>query len=190
VFLKEPVEEWEKIVDKDGKTMLSKFYENQKAYSFPFQMMAYISRLSILREAVRKYKNEEVIIITERTLYTDKYVFAKMLYDQGKIEDVNYQIYLKWFEEFAVDFPVNKIIYVKADPTICHNRIHKRARVGEDVIPLAYLKECHDYHEDFLDETKGNISADKILLDGNIDIFENSDTLNEWINKIQQFIEI
>ena len=46
---------------------------------------------------LKSYKNlklEEYIIITERSLYTDKHVFAKMLHDQGKIEDVCYQIYL------------------------------------------------------------------------------------------------
>ena len=42
--------------------------------------------------------NPNSIFITERSLLTDKYVFAKMLFDQHKIEDVNYQIYLKMFQ--------------------------------------------------------------------------------------------
>ncbi|GAH14460.1 unnamed protein product, partial [marine sediment metagenome] len=29
-----------------------------------------------------------------------------MLYDEGKIEEVNYQIYLKWFNEFIEDIPI------------------------------------------------------------------------------------
>jgi len=48
VFLKEPVDEWEKIKDENGLTMLTKFYSDQEKYSFPFQMMAYISRLELL----------------------------------------------------------------------------------------------------------------------------------------------
>ena len=48
IFLKEPVDEWEQIKDKDGQTMLQKFYADQQKYSFAFQMMAYISRLKIL----------------------------------------------------------------------------------------------------------------------------------------------
>ena len=32
VFLKEPVDEWNNICDKDGNTMLSKFYADQKKY--------------------------------------------------------------------------------------------------------------------------------------------------------------
>uniref|UniRef100_A0A6C0I7E4 Deoxynucleoside kinase domain-containing protein n=1 Tax=viral metagenome TaxID=1070528 RepID=A0A6C0I7E4_9ZZZZ len=200
LFLREPVDEWEKIKDKDGNTMLQKFYANQQQYSFAFQMMAYISRLTILRETVRDImkriqtnnninKKEKYIIITERSLYTDKFVFAKMLYDQGKIEDVKYQIYLNWFDEFAKDFPVNDVIYVNTDPTKCYERIHKRARIGEEVIPLAYLTACHDYHNSFLDETTG-IKATQLVLDGNLDIFQNSQVVNDWIVSIKEFLQI
>ena len=199
VFLREPVDEWEKIKDKDGNTMLQKFYANQQEYSFAFQMMAYISRLAILRESVRDImgkihkqsscENNKYIIITERSLYTDKYVFAKMLYDQGKIEDVKYHIYLNWFDEFAKDFPVNDVIYVNTDPKKCYDRIHKRARVGEEVIPLAYLTSCHDYHNTFLDETTG-IKSTQLVLNGNVDIFQNSHIVDSWIISIMEFLKI
>ena len=122
VFLDEPVDEWEKIKDENGVTMLEKFYSDPEKYSFSFQIMAYISRLKILRKAVNKIKNnnstEKTIIITERSLYTDKCVFAKMLYDTGKIETVNYQIYLSWFDTFTEEFTLDKIIYVKTNPEI------------------------------------------------------------------------
>jgi deoxyguanosine kinase len=203
LFLREPVDEWEKIKDKDGNTMLQKFYANQQEYSFAFQMMAYISRLTILRETVRDImnkvslnqdknendKNEKYIIITERSLYTDKFVFAKMLYDQGKIEDVMYQIYLNWFDEFAKDFPVNDVIYVNTNPVKCYERIHKRARIGEEVIPLAYLTACHEYHNAFLDENTG-IKATQLVLNGNQDIFQNSHIVDDWIMSIKNFLQI
>lgn len=189
IFLKEPVDEWEQIKDKDGLTMLQKFYADQERYSFPFQMMAYISRLAILRKVVKENKN--AVLITERSLYTDKLVFAKMLHEQGKIEDVNYQIYLHWFEEFASDCPVNNVIYVKTSPEKCYERVHKRSRQGEEVIPLAYLKSCDDYHNNFLSdsgESSNSIQCPKLVLDGNNDIFENKEILNEWINNIDKLI--
>jgi deoxyguanosine kinase len=204
LFLREPVDEWEKIKDKDGNTMLQKFYANQQEYSFAFQMMAYISRLTILRETVRDIMNkvslnqdkndpidkkDKHIIITERSLYTDKFVFAKMLYDQGKIEDVMYQIYLNWFDEFAKDFPVNDVIYVNTNPVKCYERIHKRARIGEEVIPLAYLTACHEYHNAFLDENTG-IKATQLVLNGNQDIFQNSHIVDDWIMSIKNFLQI
>lgn len=186
VFLKEPVDEWEQIKDKDGLTMLQKFYANQDQYAFSFQMMAYISRLAILRKTIKENKN--AVLITERSLYTDKLVFAKMLYEQGKIEDVNYQIYLHWFDEFANDCPVNNVIYVKTSPEKCYERIHKRARQGEEVIPLAYLASCNNYHDNFLSDSNEAIQCPKLILDGNNDIFENKNILEEWINKIDRLV--
>ena len=59
IFLKEPVEEWEKIKDKSGNTMLKKFYIDQNKYSFAFQMMAYISRLKILRDTIKSIKDNK-----------------------------------------------------------------------------------------------------------------------------------
>jgi deoxyadenosine/deoxycytidine kinase len=107
-----------------------------------------------------------------------------MLYDQGKIEDVCYQIYLNWFEEFAKDFPINYSVYVKTDPATCYERIHKRSRDGEEVIPLAYLDDCHNYHENFLNET----NSKKLVLDGNVDIYENQQILDKWIEQINELV--
>ena len=186
IFMKEPVDEWEHIKDSNGTTMLQKFYENQEKYSFPFQMMAYISRLKLLKETVEKYPN--AIIISERSLYTDKYVFAKMLYETNKIEDVCYQIYCKWFDTFVKDYPIAGIIYVKTDPEICHDRVAKRSRVGESNIPLDYLVSCDTYHDDMLDIEKQIMSKNQLVLDGNVDIFYSKDTFNDWIKSIKEFI--
>ncbi len=186
VFLKEPVDEWEKITDENGNSMLQKFYANQDKYSFSFQMMAYISRLSIIRNAIKEKSKlgKPFVIITERCLLTDKYIFAKMLYDQKKIEEVNYKIYLNWFNEFANDFPINNIIYVNTDPEICYIRLHKRARQGEEIIPLTYLQSCHQYHEEYVN----NSNNKKLLLDGNNDIYEDDNILINWINQIDNII--
>jgi deoxyadenosine/deoxycytidine kinase len=151
-------------------------------------VMQKINKLCSEEALDENFKLDKYIIITERSLYTDKYVFAKMLYDQGKIEDVCYQIYLNWFDEFAMDFPINYSVYVNTDPEKCYERIHKRAREGEELIPLAYLNDCHNYHEEFLDENSG-IKMSKLVLDGNVDIYENEKILEEWLDKINSFIQ-
>jgi deoxyadenosine/deoxycytidine kinase len=188
IFLKEPVDEWETFQDENGVTMLEKFYGNQEKYSFPFQMMAFISRLSLLKDSIKN--NPDAIFITERSLYTDKMVFAKMLYDTGKIELINYKIYLKWFDVFITECAVNHIIYVKTDPDICFNRIIKRSRVGESNIPIDYLKNCHTYHENMLDKSSNDcVCKNQLILDGNIDIYENKECLKEWIDKIKEIVK-
>ena len=192
IFLKEPVDEWAKIKDINGITILEKFYADQEKYSFSFQMMAYVSRIKVLRDTLKektKKENNNYIIITERSLYTDKMVFAKMLYDSGKIEDVNYQIYLNWFDTFSGEFPVHKVIYVKAAPEKCYARIAKRSREGEENIPLEYLTACSLYHDNMLDKTIDIcVCHEQLILDGNIDIYENKTQVDEWIQEIEQYI--
>ena len=191
VFLKEPVDEWEKIKDNNGVTILEKFYADQTKYSFAFQMMAYISRLKVLRDSLNAVgqTNKKVIFITERSLYTDKLVFAKMLFDSGKMEDVTYQIYLNWFDTFSNEFPVHKVIYVKTDAKTCYNRVGKRSRDGEENIPLSYLENCDKYHDNMLNEFMSKrICTNQLILNGNVDIYENKDQLEKWINNIDRFI--
>ena len=193
IFLKEPVDEWAKIKDINGTTILEKFYADQEKYSFSFQMMAYVSRIKVLRDTLKEktigQEKKQYIIISERSLYTDKMVFAKMLYDSGKIEDVNYQIYLNWFDTFSGEFPVHKVIYVKAAPEKCYARIAKRSREGEENIPLEYLTACSLYHDNMLDKsTESCVCNEQLILDGNIDIYENKTQVDEWIQEIEQYI--
>lgn len=158
VFVQEPVNEWTKIKDENGVDMLTKFYNNQEKYSFAFQMMAYISRLSLLKRAYEENPTNTVIV-TERSVYTDRYVFAKMLYDTNKIETIEYQIYLKWFDEFIKELPVWGMIYLHTTPEVSHERVLKRAREGES-IPLEYLQQCYNYHEEWLNKESSVLTID------------------------------
>jgi deoxyadenosine/deoxycytidine kinase len=186
IFADEPVSEWQTICDSNGMSMLEKFYTDQKTYSFPFQMMAYISRLDILRKIVKA--NPNAIIISERSLHTDRLVFAKMLFDSGLIEDVNYQIYLKWFDTFIEDYPITGVIYVKTNPQICFDRIKQRSRTGESDIPLDYLTKCDTYHESMMKEV--SVLSNKILtLNGNQDIFNEPGSLSNWLHDIDSYIQ-
>lgn len=189
VFLQEPVDEWQQIMSEEGETMLQKFYKNKARYAFSFQMMAYISRLALLKKSVEE--NPDAIIITERSLYTDRFVFAKMLYDTKNIELAEYSIYLKWFDTFASDFPISKIIYVKTDPPVCLHRIVTRSRSGENVIAIDYLNKCNKYHNIMIDKLspfdESRKSLDNVLIiDGNDDFHEKK---NSWLSQITHFID-
>jgi deoxyadenosine/deoxycytidine kinase len=183
--MQEPVDDWLEFKDKKGETIISKFYGNQEKYAFSFQMMAYISRISKLKKLVKEVeKNPKSIIICERCVLTDRNVFAKMLYDDKKIEEIDYQIYNKWFDEFIEDIPIDGLIYVKAEPEVSYNRVMKRNREGE-VIPLEYLRNCHNYHNTWIEKENTNV----LCLDANSDFDYNLDDYKQWINKIDNFVE-
>lgn len=188
-FLDEPVNQWESVVDINGTNIIEKFYKNNKDYAFQFQMMAYISRLSLIKNAL---KEDYDIIFTERSIYTDKNVFAQMLYDYKKMSNIEFIIYSKWFNEFTDIIENIKTIYIRTLPEICDQRVKNRARVGED-IPIDYLKDCHHYHEIWLNNPS-QIEAGKVLvIDGNVEtntsIFINNTYYQDLMEKIYNFMK-
>lgn len=148
-FLQEPVDLWESVKNKDGKTILECYYHNKEKYAFSFQMMAYLSRINLLMDAL---KHGYDIIVTERCVHTDKHIFAKMLYDMEHIEEVEYKIYNMWFEHFLPDIPPVEIVYMVNQPSISHSRVLQRNRSGEADISIDYLEQCHHYHEQWLSD--------------------------------------
>lgn len=183
IFLQEPVTEWEKIKDSSGTTILEKFYGNQEKYAFSFQMMAYISRLALLKKTIKE--NPDCHIVTERSINTDKNVFAKMLYEDDKIEEVNYQIYQKWFDEFIEDTFIDGIIYIKASGKTCFDRVKKRSRTGESNIPVEYLERCGNEHDNWI---INNYHGPKLVIDVNTNTDENPGQRTKWLDAIVNFL--
>jgi deoxyadenosine/deoxycytidine kinase len=180
-FLDEPVALWNEVCDKDGVNILTNLYKDIRANAFKFQMMAYISRLSLLRKAVKNKKIK--LIITERSVETDRNVFAKMLYDTGDISHDEFQIYTLWFDEFLTDVPLSGIVYIHASPDVCADRIGKRGRAGES-ISLEYIQRCHQYHEDWI-----RIRNCPLLeLPANEDMVESPRLMSKRMESITEFI--
>lgn len=167
IILDEPVSIWDTIRDEEGTPILSNFYNDQHKYAFSFQILALSTRISILKKAIQENTNS--IIITERNLQTDRYVFAQMLFDDGKISTIDFNIYKHMYETFIIDYPISKMIYINTNPSICFERINKRAREGE-TMKLEYLEQCDKYHNGLATHMKLNgIHVLEIDGDKNVD---------------------
>jgi len=178
VYVDEPVSQWEQIKSKEGKNMIELFYANPSKYAFSFQMMAYISRFTLIKNAVQE--NPNCIILTERCLLTDYSIFASMLHEQGHLLDEEFTIYKTWFHTFQKDIPVTSIVYIRCDPTTAFTRCKKRGRSGEE-IPLDYLTKCHEKHERWV-EPGQKTELSKLVI-------ENDDAqLDDVLSSIIQFI--
>jgi deoxyadenosine/deoxycytidine kinase len=186
VFMPEPVDIWETVRDSSGKTILEKFYENPK-YAFSFQIMAYSTRLAMMRKTIRDHP-ECKLIICERSLEADHNIFAKMLFESGKIEDVEYQIYEMLFRDTAAEFRLDASVYIDASPEICFQRIAKRARNGESAISLSYLADCNKYYDTWLRNTNAFpvlhivTNTEATYTDGDV-----NDCGNQWLQQVIQF---
>ena len=183
-FLEEPVGEWSNIKDENGVTMLENYCKNQEKYAFSFQIMACSTRIQMLMEAVQ---NPEVkFIISERSILSDKYVFAKMLFDSKKISFIDYSVYKLLYNAHKNIMKNTVIVYVRTNPDICLKRIKQRKRKGEDAIQQSYLYLCHDYHEKWIMNEKVN---HKLIINGNIDNITNPRQNNIWVNSFCDFLD-
>ena len=167
----EPVDMWKKLVNSDGKNILQIFYEDIKRWAYSFQNVACITRMMKMEDAIRT-SNKKYIFL-DRSLETDKNVFEKMLYDDGKINEVEHSMYNLWcdfYYKYVRTHDTIIHIYLKCDPKICAERIKKRGRIEEESIGLDYLIGLDKYHNDWL--LNSNLS-NIIVIDCNEE-FENN----------------
>ena len=149
-FMPEPVDIWTSVCDSaTGESILEKFYKDPAKYAFAFQVMVYNTHLEAFRRVVRE-NPECVLIICERSIDAGRYIFAEMLRDDGMIDDVCFQVYKGLFDSTLGEFTLDAVLHLDIPPTVCLERIGKRAREGEAGIPLEYLEKCDRYYKKWL----------------------------------------
>ena len=190
-FLEEPVKKWSSIKNEKNEGLLEVFYKNMKRWSYTFQNTAYITRMKDIVEKI--LRSNKKYIFTDRSLQCDKNVFAKMLYDDKKINMLEWNTYNAWNSLFDDIFYGGKynIIYLRCDPKIAYERMKTRGRDAEKEIPLEYFKSLHEYHDDWLINIKDkDISKYNILiLNCDEDFEHNEKKFNDMFDKTMKFIQ-
>jgi len=188
----EPHEKWQNIADKGN--LLEKFYTDTPRWAYTFQSYAFITRT--LAQKNHDLKNPYPIQILERSVFSDRYCFAKNLYESGTMSDLEWTLYLEWFGWFCQDH-VKKpdgFIYLKTTPQTCYKRLLKRARHEEKAVPIDYLEQLHNKHENWLikkekldDYVKG---VPVLVLDCDKEFETDEAHKNKLINQITDFFNI
>lgn len=145
--IEEPVEQWLSIKGDNNKNLLGLFYEDPQRYAYLFQTMVFKTRLKSLDKP-----QEKEIRFSERSIWTDKYVFGISCIENGKMNYLEKNCYYSWFDWLEEKFNPHPsgIIYVKTSAEKCRERIIKRNRTEEDSIPIDYLRELDDRHNKWL----------------------------------------
>lgn len=183
-FIDEPVSQWVTLKTEDGKNLLENFYDDQKRYTYTFQNAALLTRAINIQKTIQDWQSKCLldpeylpcnVFVTERCLETDYYVFARMLYDDRKMNSMEYDLYKLWYA-FVKEksFSLSGIVHVATPPEICTERIVTRGRKGEDHIPLSYLKNLDNYQKNWLYNENAhapilnyiNYGMDQTTLDG------------------------
>ena len=186
IFVDEPLQQWLNLKDSDGENILGKFYGDQHRWSYSFQMHAFITR----SKAILEQNTDDNVVIIERSVITDRNVFAYLLYESGKISEMEWKLYIEWFdwltEHFSKITP-DKFIYLKADPKISYQRMVNRTRDEEADIPIDYLNQVSEKHDQWL--LGENENENVVTIDVNHDFSDSERFKTTVIDRVSQLIK-
>ncbi|MCL4360823.1 deoxynucleoside kinase [Candidatus Dependentiae bacterium] len=180
----EPIENWHNNIQ--GQSLLENFYKDPKRWAYTLETVTMISRLKGHRQS------ESPLTIIERSIYSGHYCFAYNDYLSGFLSDFEWQIYLELFDLVTKNCKnPDGFIYLKVDPNIAYKRINKRSRIGE-TIPLEYLQQINDRHEEFLIK-KQNVNEQiknvpVLTIDCNEEFEEDVKLQNKIFHDVKNFI--
>jgi len=165
-YIDEPVNLWTSLEDENNESLLKLYYKDKKRWSFTFQNYVLISRMLYTIDKIESWKKEcekdksklkNNVFITERFIDTDFNIFTKMLFDDGFINKMEWDIYNNWYNFLTNKYKLNYVIYLNISPETCKERINKRARDGEENITLEFLEKIDSYHQKWFRETSINV---------------------------------
>ena len=187
VIVDEPVAQWTSLKNAKGKSLLELFYEDKNRWSYTFQNCALLTRLKNIQKAVENIdstNSSPQVIITERSVLTDKHVFAEMLYDAGNIDPLEWELYDSWFNIFGKKYPVRAIIYISTSSGTSKDRINTRNRTGEESIDLKYLDALDKQHKKWIKNT--NIPVLTLSTEADIPVEENIERIRLFVDTLKQ----
>jgi deoxyadenosine/deoxycytidine kinase len=181
----EPVGQWTALKHSSGKNLLELFYEDKKRWAYTFQNCAILTRLKNIKDAVEQLDGTGThIILTERSVLTDKYVFAQMLRDAGDMDPLEWELYDSWFSIFSKQHQVNGIIYLSTSSATSKERIHIRNRQGEDRIQLDYLDALDRQHKQWIEST--DIPVLTLSTEPGASLEDNIQQIRKFIEQLSQ----
>lgn len=148
----EPLDQWQQVAG--GQNLLDYFYKDTKRWAYTFQSYAFITR--VMEQQKKALQSPFGTQVLERSVYSDRYCFAKNCFDMGTMSPLEWSLYQEWFD-WLIENYVSKpagFIYLRTSPEVCFSRLKKRARAEESVVPFSYLKALHERHEQWLVEGK------------------------------------
>ncbi len=187
----EPVEQWRKV--SAGENLLDKFYKDTQRWAYTFQSYAFITR--VMEQQKKEKEAVHGIQVLERSVYSDRYCFAKNCFEMGTMTPLEWGLYTEWFDWLVTNFSPQPsgFIYLRTSPEKCFERLKKRDRSEEKIVPLSYLEKLHDKHEQWLaapEQTAAHLKGVPVLiLDTDAEFESNEQRMNEFSEKIAHFIQ-
>eukprot|EP00095_Tigriopus_kingsejongensis_P007097 maker-scaffold130_size324016-snap-gene-1.11 protein:Tk07097 transcript:maker-scaffold130_size324016-snap-gene-1.11-mRNA-1 annotation:"deoxynucleoside kinase" len=177
----EPVAKWQNI---KGHNLFQMMYEDPQRWSMAFQSYAQLTMLE-----VHNKMTTAPIKIMERSIYSGRHCFIENHHQAGMMPTSEYTVLCEWFDflrsspEFNLH--VDLVVYLRTTPKVAFERIKKRSRSEEKVIPMEYLEKLHDLHEDWV-SNKAALPAELLVIDADEDLATSPKLFAQILDKIEE----
>ncbi|XP_065890802.1 deoxycytidine kinase 2-like [Dysidea avara] len=204
VLVSEPINKWQSISsDKEdmskptehySSNLLDMFYKDPKRWAYTFQTYACISRL---RAQLRPLSpdlitSENSVQFFERSVYSDKFCFARNCYISGLFTKTEWDVYCDWHKFLMDTLPLHfdGFIYLRASPKICYDRLQKRKRAEESTVTRDYLEALHERHDEWLVRNEVAIpnAPPVLVLNCDQEFHDDEQVGKEMVEKVKEFV--
>ncbi|XP_058631553.1 deoxyguanosine kinase, mitochondrial isoform X1 [Onychostoma macrolepis] len=209
----EPVSKWRNVDQTTPQTvdgaqpsssnLLEMMYHDPKRWSYTFQTFSCMSRMRTHLQplAARLMQSTGTPVqVYERSVYSDRYIFALNMFELGCINSTEWAVYQDWHsflvEQFGHRIQLEGIIYLRASPQTCMERLGRRGRMEEQGIQLDYLEKLHTKHEDWLINKSTKVHFEHLVklpvlvLDAEVEFEKDTKVQDDLLTKVTDFFRV
>ncbi|MBI3587437.1 MAG: deoxynucleoside kinase [Ignavibacteriales bacterium] len=135
----------------DDNPYLSDFYGDMQRWSFHLQIYFLANRFKNHKHMTELGES----VIQDRSIYEDAEIFARNLYDIGKMDNRDYENYASLFEVMTDYLKApDLMIYLKSSVDTLVQQISRRGRSFEQGIQREYLEQLNTHYENWIGRYK------------------------------------
>ncbi|MBY0517774.1 MAG: deoxynucleoside kinase [Bacteriovoracaceae bacterium] len=163
---------------------LKDFYGDMERWAFPLQVYFLTHRFNTHKEI----EDAGASCVQDRSIYEDANIFARALYDQGTLNERDFQNYQTLYGTMTPYLnPPTLMIFLKRSVPKLLERIKQRGRDYEQAIPVDYLTRLNKYYDDWYNSY--DLGKSLIVDTDELDFLDNEDHFNRLIVKIGDSID-
>lgn len=163
---------------------LADFYADMERWAFQLQVYFLTHRFS-----THKFiEGSGASSVQDRSIYEDANIFARALYDQGTLNERDYNNYRTLYNTMTPYLnPPTLMIFLRRSVPKLIERIQQRGRDYEQAIPVDYLTRLNKYYDDWY----GSYDLGKSLIvdTDDLDFLDNEAHFNKLVARIWDSID-
>lgn len=140
---------WQPFLEANAENpYLADFYADMQRWSFHSQIFFLGKRLEHHRQLV----DHPTSVVQDRTVYEDAEIFARNLFEQGRMSERDYETYSRLYHAVCAFLPApNLVIYLQASVDTLLHHIAQRGRDYERGISPEYIAKLNQLYDRWID---------------------------------------